>query len=129
MPRGFSALAPLVARAADGKKGEDIVLFDVHRVSGITDYMLLVSVGSPAHLEAVETSISEVMDTAGVALVHRDGSDSDLWRVLDYGGVMVHLMHPKAREFYALEKLYHDAPRRRWQPPAAVPRRAVRQAR
>ena len=43
----------------------------------------------------------------------------DLWRVLDYGGVMVHLMHPDAREFYGIEKLYDDAPRKAWK--AGVP--------
>ena len=115
MARGFSALAPLVAQTADQKKGEDILLFDVHHTSSVTDYLLLVSVTSPAHLEAMDTAIKNVMNSTGVTLLHRDGSDSGHWRVLDYGGIMIHLMLPEAREFYALEKLFHDAPRRHWQ--------------
>ncbi|MBI3548892.1 MAG: ribosome silencing factor [Elusimicrobia bacterium] len=124
MPRGFRKLAPLIAQAAEDKKGEDILLFDVHKQSSLTDYLLLVSVLSPAHLHAVEDEISKIMDSAGVEVLHRDGSDSDLWLVLDYGGVMVHLMHPDAREFYAIEKLYHDAPRKQWQAEPASPPRA-----
>ena len=116
MTQGFRPLAPLAAQAADKKKGEDIVLLDVHRLSPVSDYMLLVSVTSPAHLKAIEEEIASAMGAAGVPLLHRDGSDSALWRVLDYGGLLVHLMDPEAREFYALEKLYHDAARRHWEP-------------
>lgn len=114
MLRGFKNLASAAARAADVKKGEEILLLDVHRHSGLTDYLLLVSVHSPAQLEAVEKEISDMMNSAGVELLHRDGPNDALWRVLDYGGLMVHLMYPAAREFYALDRLYHDAPHRRW---------------
>lgn len=114
MAGGFSRIAPLVARAADGKKAEGVLLLDVRRLSGITDYMLLATVTSPAHLEAVETAVSEVLGSAGVEVLHRDGGSSKLWRVLDFGGIMVHLMSEEARGFYSLDKLYHDAPLRAW---------------
>lgn len=118
MPRGFSSLAPLAARAADNKKGEDILLLDLRRRPALGDFMLLVNINSPAHLEAVEREIEKTMEAAGVVRLHRDGSDSALWRVLDYGGLLVHLMHPEARAFYGLDKLYHDVPRRQWEPGA-----------
>lgn len=120
--RGFKAVAALAAQAADDKKGEDIALLDVRRASGLTDYLLLVSVTSPAHLEAVEGEIERAMETAGVARVHLDGRDSGLWKVLDYGGLIVHLMHPEARDFYQLEKLYHAAPRRPWRAEKRAPK-------
>lgn len=114
MSRAFKNLAASAAKAADSKKGEDITLLDVHKQSGLTEYLLLVNVNSESHLDAIETAISDLMEKAGVSLRHRDGTDT-LWRVLDYGGLMVHLMHPKARDFYALDKLYHEAPRRSWE--------------
>lgn len=114
MARGFRPIALLAARAADQKKGDAILLLDVRRGSGLTDYILLINVLSPAHLEAVEKYLDELMQTAGARLLHRDGSDSALWRVLDYGGLIVHLMHEQARDFYQIDKLCHGAPRLKW---------------
>lgn len=112
----FRRLAVACARAAYDKKAEDIVLIDVRKSSIVADFMLLVSVTSPAHLEAVQHSIEGVMEPSGIELRHRDGSHSALWRVLDYGGLLVHLMHGEARRFYCLDKLYHEQPKQRWMP-------------
>lgn len=117
----FKFVAVAAARAADDKKGEEIALLNVRSISGVADFILLVTVTSPAHLEAVEAEITDFLERAGVELRHRDGSRSGLWRVLDYGGLLVHLMHAEARHFYGLDKLYHDAPKHRWLP---VERRA-----
>src|SRR5258708_7883802 len=124
MARGFKPVASLAARTADQKKGDSILLLDVRKTTGLTDYVLLVNVLSPSHLDSIEQSINELMKTAGVHLLHWDGSDSGLWRVLDYGGLIVHLMHEKAREFYQLDKLYHGASRLKWQ---AEPKRRIKQ--
>ena len=118
MARGFKPVALLAARAADQKKGEEIRLLDTRKTTGLSEFVLVVNVLSPAHLESIEDEITKLMKTTGVHLLHRDGSDSDLWRVLDYGGLMVHLMHEKAREFYQLDKLYHDSPHLQWREPA-----------
>lgn len=114
MARGFRPVALLAARAADHKKGEAIRLLDSRRTQGLSEFVLLVNVLSPAHLESIEEEIDKLMKAAGVHLLHRDGGDSDLWRVLDYGGLMVHLMHEKARDFYQLDKLYHGSPELPW---------------
>lgn len=129
MHRGFKNLAPLAAQAADNKKGENILLFDVSRMSSITDYMLVVSANSPPHMEAIEEAVSEAMEAAGVELLHHDGSDRGLWHVLDYGGIIVHLMHPEARDLYAIEKLFHGCPIRHWQAPAPKLKRRTKTTR
>ncbi len=110
----FKFIAVAAARAAYEKKGEEIALLNVRSTSGVADFILLVTVTSPAHLEAVEHEVTDTLEKSGIELRHRDGSYSGLWRVLDYGGVLVHLMHTEARDFYALDKLYHDAPKQRW---------------
>jgi ribosome-associated protein len=114
MARGFRPIACLAARVADQKKGEGIVLLDVRKMSGLSDYMLLVNVLSPAHLESIEREIDNLMKTSGVRRLHLDGSNGALWRVLDYGGLIVHLLHERAREFYQLDKLYHGSPHLKW---------------
>ena len=115
MARSFRPIALLAARAADRKKGENILLLDLRKKSGLADYLLLVNVLSPTHLESIEQEINKSLGIAGVPLMHWEGSDSALWRVFDYGGLIVHLMHERAREFYQLDKLHHGSPHLKWQ--------------
>jgi len=115
--RRFKTIAAQAARAADDKKGEDIRLLHIRPVSTIADYLLIVSVTSPPHMGAIEEAIRLRLKEGGESLSHRDGRQSDVWRVLDYGGLLVHLMHPRARDFYALDKLFHDARRIDWAVP------------
>lgn len=110
----FKTIATRAARAADDKKGEDIRLLHTRPISSVADYMLIVSVTSPNHMKAVEEEVRMALKSGGEHAIHRDGRKSDVWRVLDYGGLLVHIMHPKAREFYALDKLFHDAKVVRW---------------
>ncbi|MCX5788925.1 MAG: ribosome silencing factor [Elusimicrobia bacterium] len=83
----------------------------------VADFLLLVSVTSPAHLEAVDAAVSDLLEESGLVLRHRDGKNSNVWRVLDYGGLLVHLMNTEARAFYALDKLHHETPKQRWLAP------------
>lgn len=112
--RRFKSIAVAAARAADDKKGSDITLLHVRPVTSVADYLLLVSITSPAHMKAVQANIETVLKSAGTYAHHRDGRDSDLWRVLDYGGLMVHVVHPRAREFYQLDRLFRDAKSVAW---------------
>ena len=107
--RASRTLAKTAAEAAADKKGEDIVLLNVGRFSGLTDFLVIVSASSPAHLEALAEGVELALEGKGAQLTHRDGRHSLSWRVLDYGAVMVHLMRPETREFYGLEKLFRGA--------------------
>lgn len=115
--RRLKDLASIAARAADDKKGEDILLLHVSPVCSIAEYMLIVSAGSPAQLEAIQEKVEVDLEDEGERPIRRDGRSSDVWRVLDYGGLLIHLMHPIAREFYSLEKLYHGARKVSWDRP------------
>lgn len=125
----FKTIATRAARAADDKKGEDIRLLHVRPISSVADYMLIVSVTSPNHMRAVEEEVRLALKAGGDQLTHRDGRKSDVWRVLDYGGLLVHIMHPKAREFYALDKLFHNAKAVRWIPAKAKKKAVSRKKR
>ncbi len=129
MARDFRRLAVLAARGASDKKAEEIVLFHIRPISGLADFLLLATVDSPAHLEAVEDHISRTFKAKGLLLVRRDGARSQHWRVLDYGGLLVHLMHREAREFYSLDKLFIDARRVGWEEEKAADRRRKAAAR
>ena len=112
--RQYRKVAVSAAAAAYDKKGEDIALLNVRALTGIADYLLLVSVGSPAQMEAIQQKIEEELKAYGLYASHRDGRKSGQWRVLDYGALMVHLMDPEARELYSLEKLFRGAKKVAW---------------
>lgn len=113
--RLFKKLAVKAARAADDKKAEDITLLHVRPVSGVADYVLIASVGSRPQLEAVEDHVKKELKDEGVLALHRDGRLSDRWRVLDYGGLLVHMMHPEARDFYRIESVFDGAKKVKWE--------------
>ncbi len=114
MGRGFRFVAVAVARALADKKAEDVLLLHVTRTSPITDYLLIASATSKPHLEALEVELDKAAKEYHLAPLHRARPQSPTWRVVDYGGVVVHLMTPETRQLYALEKIYPDARRVKW---------------
>ncbi len=119
MGRGFRFVAAAVARALSEKKAENVTLLHVARTSPITDYLLLATATSRPHLEALEVELDKTVKEYHLAPLHRARPQSDTWRVVDYGGVLVHLMTAETRELYALEKIYPDARRVNWGEEAA----------
>lgn len=99
-------LVCLAARLADGKKAENIKVIDLGGLSSLCDYILIATATSKPHLDAVEEEISKKLKELGYYKLNRDGGDSNLWRVSDYGGFLAHVMTQEARDFYALDKIF-----------------------
>lgn len=99
-------LVCLAARYADEKKAENIKLIDLGGLSSLCDYVLIATATSKPHLDAVEEEISTQLKKLGYYKSNRDGGDSNLWRVSDYGAFLVHIMTQEARDFYALDKIF-----------------------
>ncbi|MCB1098507.1 MAG: ribosome silencing factor [Verrucomicrobiales bacterium] len=120
MPDGVE-LAVELARFADDKQAEDIVVLDLQGISTITDFFVICTGTSLPHLKAVRR---EIMQRSGDALKQKasaaDGTFESHWLVLDYGDVIVHIFHKDKRDVYALEDLWSDAPRVEWNPEAAA---------
>ena len=129
MARDFRAVAVSAARAAADKQAEDAALLDIRKVSGLADFLLIATIDSPAQLDAVEEGVEKALKEEGLRAVRRDGGASRLWRVLDYGGLLVHLMHRDARVHYGLDKLFDGARKVAWEPRAAPARAAGRKRR
>ena len=113
----FKALGRALARAASDKKAEEIVLLDVRRQSPVTEYMLIATVTSPPHLEALEEELRKAGRSLRCPALRWARPASDRWRVLDFGGLLAHLMTEETRRFYALEKLYHQGRPVAWEEP------------
>ena len=97
---------------ADNRKAEDIVILDLRKLPGVTDFMVLCSGTSDPHLRAIEEEISgKLLDDLTLRPRAIDGTRHSGWIVLDYVDVLVHVMKPDIRKHYDLEGLWNDAPR------------------
>ncbi len=103
------------ARLIDDKKGENIVVYDLKGLSSLCDYMVIATATSAPHLQAIEEEVSTKLKEFALYKTNRDGSQSNNWRVSDYGGFMLHLMTQEARNFYALDKVFSFAKELAWQ--------------
>ena len=113
-------IAILAARYADDKKAENIKLIDLKGLSSLCEYILIATVTSKPHMEAVEDEISTQLKQIGVYKSNRDGGESMTWRVADYGSFLVHIMTQEARDFYALDKIFSFGTEIKYQKPKTV---------
>ncbi len=112
-------LATALAQAAADKKGEDVLVLRLGRKNPVSDYIVIVSALSRPHLETLENTLEDTAESLGFAVLHKTRPRSDHWRIIDFGKILVHVMTPETREFYALEKLHHDAAHVAWDKAAA----------
>ncbi len=111
----FLKLAKLAARVADDKKGHGILLLSVKRLTAVADYFVIVTALSTPHLRSLSDTVRRTMrEDHGLETVHSEGRTSPYWTVLDYGGLVVHFMTEQAREFYALENIWNEARKLKW---------------
>lgn len=104
-------IARACALYADDKKAENIRILDLRGLSPISDYFVLVTAMSTPQLRAVRDEIVERMkEEHSTPPDVKDGNFESQWIILVYGSVMVHILTPEKREFYALEELWGDAP-------------------
>lgn len=106
-----STLAKAVCKLLDDKKGEDIVILDVRELSGVTDYMVLVTGGSPPHLKGMYSEVQRALKKEGLPPFRQTGIPEGGWMVIDYVDVVVHILSKHARGYYAFETLWESAPR------------------
>lgn len=103
-------MAQTAAEAAAEKKGYDVVILDISPVSLIADYFVIVSAANKIQMAAIADNVEEKMDERGETVLHREGRGEVSWILMDYGAVVVHIFREEARQFYALERLWGDAP-------------------
>jgi ribosome-associated protein len=100
----------LAARAALEKNALDVVVLDLQGLSGIADYFLICSARSTTQADTVAEAVRMALKIQGVRPRHVEGSAESGWLLLDYGDVVVHVFLEATRGFYALERLWGDAP-------------------
>ena len=98
----------IAANAADEKKGENILLLDVSKLTVISDYFLVVTAKSTPQIEAISKHIEEALSKLNYKRVSKEGFVGSNWIVLDFGNLVVHIMSEKERNYYKLEKFWSN---------------------
>ena len=92
------------------KKGYDIKLFDLRKLSPIADFFVICSADSDIQVKAIADEVDKKLRDVGIKCHFKEGYDSLNWVLLDYFDVVVHVFRNESRSFYNLEKLWGDAP-------------------
>lgn len=103
-------LAILAGQAAKEKKATEVIALDVSERLVLTDLFILASGNNERQVRAIVEAVDEAMSRHGAKLLRREGFAESRWVLLDYGSVVVHVQHEEDRQFYALERLWADAP-------------------
>jgi ribosome-associated protein len=104
-------LLQVVAGALDDLKAADVQVLDVRHLTTVTDTMIIASGRSDRHVRAIGSAVVEQCKKAGYRPLGVEGERSGEWVLVDLADVVVHVMLPRVREFYNLEKLW-DMPAR-----------------
>ncbi|MFM8312177.1 MAG: ribosome silencing factor [Ilumatobacteraceae bacterium] len=108
-------LAKVAARAADDKKAERTLVLDVAAVLGITDYFVITSASNRRLVRTVVEAVEEaVREATGRSPLRIEGLAEQLWVLVDYGDVVVHVFAEEIRMYYEIERLYRDVPKVPW---------------
>ena len=78
-------------------------------VCPLADYFVICNGSSSAHIKALVEEVDKKLSEAGEPPLRREGLRSDIWVLMDFGSVIVHIFTDEARKFYDLERLWSDA--------------------
>lgn len=98
-----------VTKALDEKKGQDLKLLKIDRVSSLADYFLICTGTSNTHVKTLCDYAEYTLEQLGETMLSREGHRGNSWELLDYGTIVVHVFTEEARKFYDLERLWADA--------------------
>lgn len=96
--------------AADDRKALDLKVLDLAKVSDFTDYFLICSGASDRQVQAIAEAVDAHLRSQQVRPLHQEGMNGGTWVLLDYGDFIIHVFRDETRRFYALERLWADAP-------------------
>jgi ribosome-associated protein len=96
--------------AAEDRKAAALKVLHLAKVSDFTDYFLICSGSSERQVQAIADAVQERLRAEKVRPLHVEGYNRGQWVLIDYGDLVVHVFLEEPRRFYALERLWGDAP-------------------
>ncbi|MDD5427324.1 MAG: ribosome silencing factor [candidate division Zixibacteria bacterium] len=104
------ALARKAGQLALSKKGFDVKILKLKSLSSVCDYFVIASGEADVQVKAIAEAIDKGLRDIGIKPYHCEGEKEGRWILLDYIDVVIHVFYEPTRQFYALEKLWGDAP-------------------
>ena len=102
-------IAAIAARALEEKKARDVTILKTAEQTVLADYFVICNGTSSTHIKALVDEVDKQLSEAGEPPIRREGLRSDIWVLMDFGCVIVHVFTDEARKFYNLERLWSDA--------------------
>ena len=98
-------------KALENKKANNIVIFEVKKVSSFTDYLIICSGTSDRQVQAIAGSVEIDLKKHGVFPLGIEGLQEGRWVLMDYNDIIIHIFYEPTRIYYDLEGLWSDVPR------------------
>lgn len=103
-------LASVIARILDDKLGKNIIILNISKVSVLADYFVVCSADTSTQVRALSSYVREKIKDIFERIPNNYENDlRNRWNLLDYGDVVVHIMHREERENYSIEKFWNHA--------------------
>lgn len=109
--RTLPAQVESAIHAAEDKKAIELVVLDLRKAAGFTDFFLICSGSNPRQIRAIADAVIETLGAQGAKPAHVEGYDRSEWILLDYFDFIVHVFAAETRLFYGLERLWGNAER------------------
>ena len=104
-------ISQAIAKAASDKKAEDIVILRMAELTTAADYFIVCSANTATQVRAIADNIEdELLEKHEKSYLHKEGYREGEWVLLDYDDCVAHVFMTESRAFYALERLWSDAP-------------------
>jgi ribosome-associated protein len=109
-PPARAALVKTVVAALADMKAVNVKVMDVRKATDVADCMVVASGNSDRHVRSIADRVVERSKAAGFRPLGMEGERDAEWVLVDLNDVIVHVMLPRVREFYALENLWEISP-------------------
>lgn len=106
----------VIADAIQDKKGQNVISLDLRGIEGaISDFFVICNGDSTTNVAAIADNIlKEAREQLGIKPYRMQGMENNFWIILDYGNIVVHVFQTPYRDFYRLEDLWADAPKKEY---------------
>ena len=101
----------MAVEAAADKKANDLVVLDLRKATGFTDFFVICSGTNPRQIRAIADGVIDALAATGAKPAHVEGYEASDWILLDYFDFIVHVFAMETRAFYGLERLWGNAER------------------
>ncbi len=102
-------LLKIAVDALEDKKGEEVTVLDISKVTIISDYFIIATGNNPSQVQAMADNVEEALGKEGLEKKSTEGYDAANWVLMDFGDFIVHIFDRESRSFYDLERIWKDA--------------------